>query len=191
MAEVQATKSPSENSVATPQVTPYGIVKRIRYMVNSTPELMEILHGVNQMYNRLEDPEENRTLQQSCRIDIIPLPYSESKFIISFSVPSELLGAVSNRRTRKLDFADYCDSSEKAQIIKKPPKLLLCYDVDSLFDLNLAFYSFQAKLAPAVPTAQWSRVRRSIEVVARPRQSTGDKLKIIIIAEVIPAIEID
>lgn len=190
MAQLQATKNPPKDSSSNQQVTPYGIMKKIRYMVNSTPEFMEVLHGVNQMFNQLEDVEENKSLQQAARMDVIPLPHSESKFIVSFAVPSELLGAINGRRPPKLDFSDFYDAKDKPQIIKKPSKLLFCYDIDSLFDLNLAFYNFEATLAPAVPSTQWSRVRRSIEVVTRPRQSKDDKLKLIVVAEVNAAVEL-
>jgi hypothetical protein len=159
-------------------------------MVNSTPEFMEILHGVNQMFNQLEASEENRSLQQACEIDIIPLPHSESKFIVSFMVPCELLGGHGHSKFHKIDFADFHSTGSKPQIIRKPPKMLFCYEVDSLFDLNLALYDFQATLAPAVPAAQWSRTRRSVEVLAKPRENSDDKLKFVIIAEVTPAIEV-
>jgi len=189
MAEVQVTKKPSQSGTPRADVTPYGIVKKIRYMVNSTPEFMEVLHGVNQMFGHVENIEDNKSLQQACLIDVIPLPHSDSKFIFSFMVPSDLLGAVRIQKAQKIDFAEFYDPKDKPQIIKKSPKMLFSYDVDSLFDLNLAFYNFQATLAPAVPTAQWSRIRRSIEVISRPRQNPTDKLKIIIITEVNAAIE--
>ncbi len=189
MAQLQATENPRKSAVAHNDVTPFGIVKKIRYMVNSTPEFIEILHGVNQMFALVEDVEENKTLQQSCQIDVMPLPHSESKFIVSFLIPSDLLGVGSSRRQRKIDFAEFYDPKDKPQIVKKPPKMFFSYDIDSLFDLNLAFYNFQATLAPSVPTPQWSRVRRSIEIIARPRQSPEDRLKFVFIAQITTSVQ--
>lgn len=169
-------------------VTPFGVIRVIRYMVNSTPEFLEVIHTVNGiigMVNRLEDVE---MIQKHAKFSIITLPHSETKFIACFEVPGDLLGQSSSRKALLLNFSEYDDKDPTHQIVKKPPHVLFSYRVKTLFDINFALYRFEATLAPTIPQSQWARVRRSTSIMVNSDKGSEAASRMVIIAEANPAL---
>ncbi len=174
-----------------PEVTPYGIVKTIRYMVNSTAEFLEVIYTVNQILGTVADKPMLEQLHKMARFEVIPLPHSQHKFIVCFDVPGELLGLPISRRPHLLDFTDGASAANRVRIVNKQPQVLMQYRVSSLYDINGAMYDFEATLAPAIPTTQWLRVKRSITVMIMPRPTAEATHCILISAVANPAAPID
>ncbi len=174
-----------------PEVTPYGIVKTIRYMVNSTAEFLEVIYTVNQILGTVADKPMLEQLHKMARFEVIPLPHSQHKFIACFDVPGELLGLPMPRKPHLLDLTDAKSAANRVRIVNKPPQVLMQYRVSSLYDINCAMYDFEATLAPAIPSTQWLRVKRSIAVLIMPRQTPEATHCILISAEANPAAPIN
>jgi hypothetical protein len=169
-------------------VTPYGVLRCIRYLVNSTPEFIEVLHTVNGIIGTIHSTQDVEMIQQSALFSFIPLPHSQTKFIACFDVPSDLLGAMASRRPLYLDFTGY-DQKKRPEpiIVRKNPQVLFCFSVKTLFDINFALYQFESTLAPAIPQAQWLRVRRSMSVMVSAGETTNNVTQLIIAADANPA----
>ncbi len=168
-------------------ITPYGILKTIRYMVNSTAEFLEVIFAVNHILGTVNDKSDLKHLSKSARFDVLPLPHSQSKFIACFDVPSELLGLPAPRKPATLDYGEALDPQKPTPLHRNPPRVFMSFSVDSLFDINLALYEFEAALAPSIPSAQWARVKRSIQVMFKPRQSKDALATMIVAAHANPA----
>ncbi len=171
-------------------ITPFGVLKPIRYMVNSTPEFLEVIHTVNGIIGTVSRPEDVEMIQQLATFSTIALPHSQTKFIACFEVPSDLLGHTSSRRALLLNFSEYENKEHLPHIIKKPPHILFGFNVRTLFDINFSLYQFEATLAPTIPQSQWMRVRRSTTIMVSAAESAGAPLRMIISAEANPALPI-
>lgn len=171
-------------------VTPFGVLKTIRYMVNSTPEFLEVVHTVNGIVGGASRPEDVELIQQLATFSVISLPHSQSKFIACFEIPSDLLGHNSSRRAVQLDYSEYTNKGHLPQIINKQPNVMFIYNVKTLFDINFSLYQFEATLAPTIPQSQWMRVRRSTTIMVSPSESAGSPLRMVIAAEANPALPI-
>ena len=168
-------------------VTPFGVLKTIRYMVNSTPEFLEVIHTVNGIVGTANRPEDVELIQQLAVFSVIPLPHSQSKFIACFEIPSDLLGHNSSRKAVQLDYSEYANKGHLPQIINKQPNVLFIYNVKTLFDINFSLYQFEATLAPTIPQSQWMRVRLSSSIMVSPSEVVGTPLRMLIAAEANPA----
>jgi hypothetical protein len=169
------------------EVTPYGIQKIIRYMVTNTAEFMEVVYTVNQILGTVQDRHELESLQRSAHFEIISLPHSSDKFVVTFSVPTELLGESACRKTQHLNFGEYHDPKQLPQVIRKPPQLLFHFKVSNLFEINLSLYNFESALAPLIPSAQWQGVKRSVAILISQRPAPDQPLTMVIAAEANPA----
>ncbi len=172
-----------ENGTPISGVTPYGILKTIRYMVNSTAEFLEVIYAVNHILGTVNDKSVLKSLAKSARFDVMPLPHSQSKFIACFSVPCDLLGLPAPRKPTTLDYGEALDPQKPTPLHRNAPRVLMQFSVNSLFDINLALYEFEATLAPSIPSAQWARVKRSIQIMFQPRQSKDIAATMIVSAE--------
>ena len=173
-----------------PNAAAYGPPKCIRYMVNSTPEFLEVIHAVNGIIGTLSDPKEVERIHKASKFSVISLPHSQSKFIACFEIPANLLGASSSRRPLLLDFSEHSHKLSADQIVRKPPQVFLNFPVRCLYDINFALYLFEAALAPTIPTSQWFRVKRSISIIVSNGESPDSPLQMVIAAEANPALPI-
>lgn len=171
-------------------VTPFGILKTIRYMVNSTPEFLEVIHTVNGIIGAASRSEDVELIQQLATFSVIPLPHSQTKFIACFEIPGDLLGQNSSRRAILLDYSEYTKKAHLPQIISKPPSVLFIYNVKTLFDINFSLYQFEATLAPTIPQSQWMRVKRSTSIMVSPSEAAVSPLRMVVAAEANPALPI-
>ncbi len=172
-------------------VTPFGVLKCIRYMVNSTPEFIEVLHTVNGIIGTLSNVRDVESIQQVAAFSFIPLPHSQSKFIACFEIPGDLLGAHAARRPLLLDFNEYDPKNRpEPRIVRKSPQILFCFRVKTLFDINFGLYLFESTLAPTIPQSQWLRVRRSMSIMVSAAEKTDSATQLIIAAEANPALPI-
>jgi hypothetical protein len=173
-----------------PNLTAYGPPKCIRYMVNSTPEFIEVIYAVNGIIGTLTDPKEVELIHRASKFSTIPLPHSQSKFIACFEIPGDLLGASSARRPLLLDFSERSNEARSVPIVRKPPQVLLSHPVRTLYDINFALYLFEASLAPTIPASQWFRVKRSISISIANSETPDGPIQMLIAAEANPALPI-
>lgn len=173
--------------LSEPIATHYGLVRRIRYLVSSTPEFLDIISTVNLILGRAETREDVELLQKSTTFVATPLPDFLSKFIASFDVPSELLGETRTAHSIRLEWSDYQQPKDKFKLVRRTPDVAFSCDVNSLFDINLALYHFEATLASAIPPAQWARIKRTIRIQATSKPGPVASNELLIAVEANPA----
>lgn len=73
-------------------------LKRVNYLINSTPDFIEVLKTVNEIFARANTLEELLMWQQRSRFDVVPLQHSPSSYVAAFYVPVQLLQETDARR---------------------------------------------------------------------------------------------
>jgi hypothetical protein len=148
-------------------------MRPLRYLVSSTAEFREVIDTVNQIVGRAESESDAEEYHRKCRFSMIRLPGSLSKFIACFDVPKALLGKSRVGIPKVPDFSTAKVETNRYRTSFSSSRLTVCYDVDTLFDLNVALVHLNAGLQQCLRGMEVIKMRRAM--LLGPHRDSADR----------------
>lgn len=151
----------------------YAEVKPVRYLVTSAIDFKEIVSTTNLIFARVGSLGKIETLERNSILSVIPLPASNSRFIVCFDVPCLLLGESKEMEDQRIDFSGFSLSDGQFDLESYEQGFRFRYQVDSLFDANLILVHFDRLIANIVDGANRLKLKRAVALRVYPANGDG------------------
>jgi hypothetical protein len=156
----------------------YGEIKPVRYLVTSAIDFKEIVNTTNRIFAKVGSLPEIEVLEKLSSFSVIPLPDTYSRFIACFGVPKSLLGESHDWISERLDFQKYTLPQNAFRFEAGENSVKFIYEVDCLFETNLALSHFDRCIAKIVDSENRLALKRSVRLYVHPGNGNGCRQRI-------------